>query len=150
MKPKYILIEDGELITYPVGQHIIENLPIIKKMVKTFKLVPVNKDKQVNLICIGSSGAIIATIFANELKGYKVKITHVKKDGEDSHDSHLLFNTDYDNIIVDDFTVTGKTMEIIYAKCKNAYNFTHIHCICITGQARTLNFDTNYFVCDRI
>jgi len=72
METKHILIEGGEggeQINYPVGYHIIENLPIIKQMVKTFKLVPVNKDKQVNLICMGSSGAIIATIFANELKG---------------------------------------------------------------------------------
>jgi hypothetical protein len=55
-----------ECMKYPVGLRIQDNIPIIKEMAKAIKKqYPTHR---INLICMGSSGAIIATIIAQKLR----------------------------------------------------------------------------------
>lgn len=108
-------------ITYPVGDNIIYNLPIIKDMGKKIKSVLIKEkipfDKRINLICSGSSGAIIAAIISTILcKQYKeINIYHIKKNNEKSH-SDGYKGSDFIgyNIVVDDLISTGKTMFHIF------------------------------------
>src|SRR3990167_5573243 len=88
-------------IDYPVGITIQNNLPVIKKMVTALKKITEYKDKNFNFVCRGSSGAIIAAIFATKFP--RSYISHIKKAGEHSHDFNSFHRKwDYINVIVDD------------------------------------------------
>tara|TARA_R110000796_G_scaffold231853_4_gene349908 strand:+ start:1717 stop:2259 length:543 start_codon:yes stop_codon:yes gene_type:complete len=74
------------------------------------------KTKSLQLVGRGSSGAIICALVGQELvEDYRVKITHVKKSGEESHCSNNMIRLDIDIpiIILDDFMRTGATIEAI-------------------------------------
>jgi orotate phosphoribosyltransferase-like protein len=114
-----------KMIDYPVGDNIQSNIPIIKKMYDKIKLIMKKEgifyDTKINLICCGSSGAIIASIIAQLLckKYIDVKIRHIKKHGENSHgNSYDNSNFIGYNIIVDDFIASGKTMQYIFTRLK--------------------------------
>lgn len=122
-------------ICYPVGKNLIINLPIIRKMGLAILKLPLPEHKHVDLVCMGSSGAIIASIISVMLikKGYTTQIVHIKKNGESSHNGTVsgLTNTHY-NIVVDDFIDTGLTIKTIFQKvveCTNA----RINAICVSG-----------------
>ncbi len=107
-------------INYPVGLNIRDNVKIIQDLTNEF-LKYENKDTPINLLCMGSSGAIMAAIFATIVPN--VIILHIKKDGESSHsscDNYSRFFRDETrlNIIIDDFIVTGSTVNNIYKKIK--------------------------------
>jgi hypoxanthine phosphoribosyltransferase len=118
-------------IDYPVGDHIQKNIPIINNMGVRIKSILIEKklesDDQINLICSGSSGAIISSIIATILyKDFKgVNIRHIKKDGESSHAADNYKSHFYSsyfngfNIIVDDFICSGDTMKRIFSKIKD-------------------------------
>jgi orotate phosphoribosyltransferase-like protein len=118
---------DFTTIKYPVGDYIQYNIPIIKYMGDKIKLILIEKklntDAQINLICSGSSGAIIASIIATILydKFEKVCIRYIKKDGENSHGFSYMCSEWFKgfNIIVDDFITTGATMKYIFNKINN-------------------------------
>lgn len=95
-------------IEYPVGSNMSYNISIIKKMVSIIKRN--YNDKPINLFCQGSSGAIVAAIICLYVNG--CKIIHIKKDGEDSHSLSCPQSDSY-NIIVDDFIVSGATIQRI-------------------------------------
>ena len=104
---------------YPVGSQMSYNIPIIKKMVSIIKHN--YNDKRINLFCQGSSGAIVAAIICLYVNG--CKIIHIKKDGEDSHSLSCPQFDSY-NIIVDDFIVSGVTIQRII---KDAAKIHHTH-----------------------
>ena len=108
-------INCGE-VNYPIGINIAHNLPVIKNLAKAF-----NKLKckgKINVFCMGSSGAIMAAIFASIVKN--VTIIHVKKDGEESHSGYndvtRFVGNGETNIIIDDFILSGDTMNTMYRK----------------------------------
>ena len=117
-----------ETIKYPVGDKILYNIPIIKNMGDKIKSILIKTKLDyffpINLICSGSSGAIIAAIVATILYSNfkKVNIRHIKKDGESSHTTgnykSYLFNNYFSdvNIIVDDLICSGVTMRRIFNK----------------------------------
>ena len=103
-------------VNYPIGTHMTHNLPVIKNLAKAF-----NKEKckdKINVFCMGSSGAIMAAIFASIVKN--VTIIHIKKDGEKSHlgynDVTRFVGNGETNIIIDDFINSGNTVNTIYRK----------------------------------
>lgn len=124
MKDKFH-IEDEELklICYPVGCYIQSSLRTIKIMADHIKEKCEYKPI-VNLICQGSSGAIIAAIIANEVPNSH--IIYVRKSGENSHsDSYeinrIILKGAY-NIFIDDRIQTGKTMRRLYKACQSQIN----------------------------
>ena len=115
-----------ETIKYPVGDKILYNIPIIKNMGDKIKSILIKTKLDyffpINLICSGSSGAIIAAMIAtilNEDPSFtKIYIRHIKKESENSH-GYSYMSADWFcgfNIIVDDFIHTGTTMKYIFDK----------------------------------
>ena len=125
-KPKLIELEN-QCTSYPIGRNIQDNMLGIldyqKAIIDTFG----EDGRKINLICMGSSGAIIAGIVASGIPNSK--ITFVKKEGVSSHDSlpELELYNKFINIIIDDFFVTGNTLI-------NMYNS-----VCVSGDTSTID-----------
>lgn len=103
-------------LIYPIGDNMSEALIYIKNIAKKFKSLKISKGKILNIFCRGSSGAILAALFVS-LVPNKVKIIHIKKEGESSHGTSTPFyfsRNDGLNIILDDFIDSGNTMNAIY------------------------------------
>lgn len=102
-------------ISYPVGEYIAEAIEFVNAV-----LTVLTKDKtfptsNIAIWCRGSSGAILASLLSHGLivKGYRnISVNHVKKPNENSH-SFNCFLPRTTNIIIDDFTCTGDTINHI-------------------------------------
>jgi adenine/guanine phosphoribosyltransferase-like PRPP-binding protein len=134
---------------YPIGEKIHENKDRIEKLIKEFASIKEFNKQKLTLICRGSSGAIIAAMFAMKLSNECV-IIHIKKDGEESHTHFERSRVDRNSklIIVDDFVKTGNTVNTIYHKLTEIFNPTTIviDCLCVTGTSKRLNFEPKYFI----
>lgn len=120
-------------------------------MIKTFMDIKAFKDKTVNLICRGSSGAIIAGIFSISIPN-KNKIIHIKKRGEASHsESAWLGGAMEINLIVDDFMCSGETLNAIYEALQSANRDKNIKidCLCLSGKVEMykLRFRPKHLIC---
>lgn len=134
---RHFLIEEG--FNYPVGLHIEENLLAIKEMTDALYLLIDEHYKDCNyvdLICRGSSGAIIAGIIsfmlASLIEDKKITIYHIKKEGESSH-AYLSFPKNFSNrvrIVVDDFIITGATIQAILDKNEDG---GELDILCVSG-----------------
>jgi orotate phosphoribosyltransferase-like protein len=103
-------------MAHPIGANLSYNLPIIMDMVK---LLRQNKFTNLGLVCTGSSGAIIATVIAQQLEKIPL-IIYLRKPGENGH-SHLNtnnLNNVIDIVVVDDFISTGSTINNIIEQLK--------------------------------
>jgi len=101
---------------YPVGLNMSSNITTIEQYCNIIQREYSNKP--IMLHCMGSSGAIIAGIIA--YKKDNVIINHIKKDGENSHNSRVQTFIDmYNNIIVDDIVASGSTVRDILCKYPN-------------------------------
>ena len=140
-----------ELCNYPVGENMHTNIPIIKDMTDAISGIKEFKNCSFNIICRGSSGAIIAAIMCTRIPT-PCNIVHVKKPNEESHDSGLKLLPNRKNIIVDDFIGTGETMNAIYDKVTEWSRIWNtrlkIDAVCISGIYKTsLKFEPKYFIC---
>ena len=130
-------------ISYPVGDYIEEAINFVNSA-----LIVLMKDKNfpksdIAIWCRGSSGAILAGLLANGLlvQGYQdITVNHVKKENEKSHSANFFF-TKTTNIIIDDFTCTGDTINHI-AKCMKKSIF-HIDYMIFSGVALK-NYPSDY------
>jgi len=113
---------------YPIGLSIAYNYPIFidlaNKFIECAKTEIEEKDI-IKLICRGSSGAIIATIFYQKIQEafpeQKIHIVHIKKDNEQSHSNqveglHVYNEQEHLYVWIDDHINTGETLEA----CKHA------------------------------
>lgn len=118
--------------SYPVGENISNNLPLIQIMYEEIKKL--HGVEGINLWCRGSSGAIIAAIIAKEYinSGGKALICHVKKKGEHSHNGSLYFEHGSKDIIVDDFVSSGETVKAIWAKQQEVTEKRPCHCLVVS------------------
>lgn len=138
---------------YPVGELIMQNMPVIISMGNSIIQVlrkNYKSKKDVHLICRGSSGAIIAAIVGNMIfeAGYKIQIYHVKKEGESSHNgngsfSEYIFTNDV-TIVVDDFIASGNTIESICEIFENIIDKFSI--LCVSGTIPKDTQRTNKFI----
>jgi pyrimidine operon attenuation protein/uracil phosphoribosyltransferase len=146
----------ADKLTYPVGDYIGNNIKLINLMVKSFIELEKFHKRHINIICRGSSGAIIASFFANAIaesgKYGEFKIIHIKKEGEASHTHGVpkLLKGRAINVIVDDFTCSGKTIRTIYEMLnKGRKTKLKIHGLCLSGYAFStlddINFVPEYF-----
>lgn len=140
-------------IMYPVGDHMNINKIFIKKLIKLYKTVEEFKGKPVNVICTGSSGAIIASALSMALR-VSSKIYHVKKPREDSHHGNYELMDHFDNswlnVIVDDFIGSGHTINRIYSVFIDINHGSPIRIDCVAtcgyDKADRLDFKPNYFL----
>jgi len=131
-------------MTYPVGR----DMDNVNKYLKVYEEIVrnnVGKDEKLNLLCRGSSGAIIAGILSFLLSDYDTIITHIKKPREDSHYKSVNINADLYNIIVDDFISTGSTVSAINDKYVSEGG-TKVHMLLVSGRLgshHTIDFIQN-------
>jgi len=105
-------------VGYPIGSNMSKVKNLVQEYVKGFKELNLPKDLEINLWCRGSSGAILAAIFALYMEN-PVKICHIKKRGESSHcEDPESFEPGY-NIVIDDFVASGETIKSIIQHLKN-------------------------------
>jgi hypothetical protein len=133
-----------ELTSYPLGSDLDNDVnTIIMPLINLFKTIEEFKDKNINLYCSGSSGAIMATIFSLHVKN--CKIIHIKKLGEISHRaSSYPFEKDKIDVIIDDFISTGATVDYIYSNMGK-----YVDCLIISGTPRInrIAFIPRYVIC---
>lgn len=134
-------------IKYPIGENITHNISIIKKMAKA--IISLNNEN-ICLCCRGSSGAIIAGIIASLLpKHYSCSIAHIKKEGEFSHFSGFYIPDNAFVVIVDDFIISGKTINSIYENIISSYPSVDIGCLCvdyISPDKNKINFTYKHLI----
>jgi pyrimidine operon attenuation protein/uracil phosphoribosyltransferase len=128
---KHVTVDTNlEDLTYPVGLNLSRNLRTITRMADRLRDV-VKSDQKVNLVCMGSSGAIIAALILSQMTDTSLfRVLHVKKDGECSHSgcASERVNAEDVNVFVDDFIRTGNTLK------RTAKKLGHpLHGIVITG-----------------
>jgi hypothetical protein len=145
MKVIQMNLEQG--ILYPVDDNIVNNLPAIKQMAIELEKITKNK-KPVALWCRGSSGAIITGIIASLMP--IVKIVHVKKEGEDSHEQTQIWDKKiFTHVFCDDFIYSGKTMKAIFE-----YADVKPFCICLGAycskhQINSVPSLPKYLICNK-
>ncbi len=92
---------------WPVGKDVKHMIKLAKVLSNAFKAN--NKGiNSVNIYCRGSSGAMLASLFASSLGDRECTIIHVRKEGECSHSnhngcSHNEPDVDGVNVFIDDF-----------------------------------------------
>jgi orotate phosphoribosyltransferase-like protein len=85
-----------------------------KEYARAFKTLKHPPHVKLNLWCRGSSGSILATLFALYCSEYTSRVVYIRKDGEDNHHgSAVLYDGNALNIIIDDFVCTGDTINAI-------------------------------------
>jgi len=133
-------------LNYPIGHHINDNKDDIEKLAKALgKIYP--KDINLNLICRGSSGAIIAGMFVLLLPNH-CKIIHIKKEGESSHSNYFDLDASGKVVIVDDFIISCDTIKSIYNSLIIKYPDIKIDCLCLSGhRCCYLPFTPKYYIC---
>lgn len=103
-------------ILYPVGLNMQYVTYYLENAAHLFKEYYPETSQSINLICRGSSGAILAGIFYMFIPEYNVEIHHVKKPKEKSHSHDIDLLENGLNVIIDDFICTGETVNAIYDK----------------------------------
>jgi hypothetical protein len=138
---------------YPVGSNIDSNYKGIIALVNQFKHFAksdLEAFDKIDIICRGSSGAIIATIFYSELKREypesRIWINHVKKPGESSHSTAISLESHTLKVFVDDFVSSGDTVIETWDACKKRANFfTKFHYIVVASvrQGNVNSFESH-------
>lgn len=100
-------------VSYPIGYNIPNLLLLVDTYVDAFNQIKPHENTRINLWCRGSSGAMIAALFASKINHTFLYIAHVKKQGETSHMSAVYYPDNCYNIIIDDFISTGETVKAI-------------------------------------
>lgn len=145
------IIESGnsDRIDYPLGSSMKKDLILINLLIDKYKEIDIYKDKYINLFCQGSSGAIMATIFAMNIPN--CKIIHIKKDGEVSHSDNYssTYKNNSINIIIDDFICTGTTVNRIANFMQNEDH--RIDCLIISGHSHhnQCKFEADILICGK-
>lgn len=135
-------------ISYPVGGDLTGLLKSVEYMSQGIKTAfKYEDDKELCLLATGSSGAIIAGLIASKLGGAfsRVKICHLKKQGEKSHSSGIRPSSQSLKVIVDDFISSGETVNRI----ANGFDLPHVNAICVTEEIYKdrIKFSFDYAIC---
>lgn len=126
-------------ITYPFGSssNDIKACRIIaNKILELLKQDNISLVTPIDVICRGSSGAIMAAIVVNTIYDYNCRIVHIKKHGESSHAVNCI-KSDSLKIIVDDFISTGETFRNI----RHAIQCDEVYCVATAGY-----FHSAYYI----
>lgn len=102
-------------ISYPVGSNIPAAIHHTTLMAENFNTIMEFKGRKLKVFCRGSSGAILAALFLAALNwDCEATIEHVKKPGENSHNSNDFDIEENDvAIIIDDIIASGETVRNI-------------------------------------
>lgn len=152
---KFIQLDFEGIPGYPVGADMVAATLVAKSMARAINTVLIEKDvTEVNLLVMGSSGAILGALVGAELinldKHNTPIVCHFKKEGEYSHcrvpDHHTVDDNVF-NVILDDFVSTGATLKKIHSNAEKHMHYLKdlpIHAIAITGELRGVDFEFDY------
>jgi len=122
------------MMEYPVWGYLEKNLPIIIAMAD---LIKQKNYPAPYLICSGSSGAVIAGIISTKFTP-PLPIFYVRKPKESGHshcfDIGILRNKTL--IVVDDFVITGNTIDRILKTLEKITNSTTVDVLCVSDVDR--------------
>jgi orotate phosphoribosyltransferase-like protein len=145
---KHYVLDNKLEVDYPIGIGMNQAIKAAKAMAE--KLVEIvnglDEVKDVNLLCRGSSGsvlsALVSSFIVDKIEG-DVIISYVHKEKEQSHEpgTARLYPDDF-IVIVDDFTCTGNTLEVLYQALKDYAGVTP-NCVCMV-QVATCIFNEDY------
>jgi hypothetical protein len=144
---KIITTGNVDTTNYPLGIDLnIDLVTIILPLIELFKKQSEYHNKNINLYCSGSSGAIMATIFSMHVN--QCRILHVKKDGERAHNSNYSLSPithNSINVIIDDFICTGDTLNRIYPHVRDG----KVDCLVVSGKSfhNVLKFECDTIIC---
>lgn len=133
--------------SYPVGSDWNNINLIIETYFNAFNRLINEKFKSttgVNLWCRGSSGAILAGLFASKISWLNPRICHSKKEGESSHQTtpyHFSDNENVINVVIDDFVSSGATIRAILSEMKSLYVTPDVLMVCSLGSKFADEFD---------
>jgi hypothetical protein len=123
---KYIKAK-RQYINYPYHSFYAENSGKMMNIAANFINVAkedLDKYKNINLVCRGSSGAFISSIFYMMLKkkfhSKDIRIAYIRKEGEESHDVGSL-SYHQENVLwlfIDDIICEGDTLEASFNTIK--------------------------------
>ena len=136
---------------YPVGIHISYNVPIITEMAKTFNTIEEFEGKSINIVCTGSSGAIISAIFSTLIPNV-TEIHHIKKNGERSHHGQIDRITNERPIIfIDDFIDVGETINRVHHIMKTRQENVDFEfdCIILSEEYKYCQGRPKYLICGK-
>jgi phosphoribosylpyrophosphate synthetase len=127
---------------YPIGanmENVMEYSKVFAELVKRY----VSLNTRINFLVRGSSGAILGGIVSSLLIDHECIISHIKKDGEISHNFGNLFPKDCYNIIIDDFISTGSTVREIYSRFKaECHIASKVNMLVVSGYVSSCHIDT--------
>jgi hypothetical protein len=150
-KMNQIINDKLVVMNYPIGYWLANNLPIITEMANSFKTIDEFKNKDINLVCTGSSGAIISAIFST-LVTNKIQIHHIKKDGETSHCGQISKIDNKNPIIfIDDFIHEGITINRVYniMRRQQGDDKFEFDCIIISDKYMKCGGRPKYLICGK-
>lgn len=133
--------------SYPVGSDWDNVSLIVETYLIAFNKLINEKLKSttgVNLWCRGSSGAILAGLFAGKISQLDPRICHIKKEGEGSHQTtpyHFRDNENVINVVIDDFVSSGATIRAILSEMKLLHVTPHLLMVCTLGSKFADEFD---------
>lgn len=122
-------------VNYPVGLNMKSAMEFVEKVSHFIKSNSDFIGRDINLLCTGSSGSIIASLLFAKLEQENVFVCHIKKDGESSYagNNFRLSSLDDINVIIDDFSSSGSTIERIYSKIKQYNSDIEINYLILSG-----------------
>jgi hypothetical protein len=103
-------------VTYPVGLNMSSAMKFVKEVYKFIRDNDDFRGRDINLLCTGSSGSIIASLLFAELD-----------------QENVLSSLDDINVIIDDFSSSGETIERIYSKVKQYNSDIDINYLILSG-----------------
>jgi hypothetical protein len=121
-------------LSYPVGNNMEKAKKWVRSAARKFRRIAMFKGKPIQLICRGSSGSVLGTLFISMLPGYEITIYYVRKHSESAHGISQWQENSY-NVVIDDLISTGDTLRAIY----NAIPKCDIHCLIISNGIERKN-----------
>ena len=132
---------------YPIGSDITNTIELSDFYAKTLAEDFLKKYRvgilKVNFWVTGSSGAILGALVTQSLlrlcQGIDIRICHIKKPNEESHQYGLdFFNSRKKgdvvvNVVLDDFISTGSTMKRIYNRLEEIQEHNNVDYLCVSS-----------------
>lgn len=141
------------VVSHPFGDDLNSNVASVNNIAEDFLSISykdIRNAKTIVLVCMGSSGAIIATLFYNAIykkyKDKKILLCHVKKENEESYAERvtgLPLGEKALYIWVDDFIESGATLYNTISALRDFFDKKGI-----TFEDGVFKFD--YVVCSSI
>lgn len=141
------------VITHPFGEDMTNNVSSAKKMAEDFISISrrdILKSKNIVLVCMGSSGAMVSTLFhliiKKKYKNANITVCHIKKENEESYGervSGLCLDDKTLYVWVDDFVESGATIHNCWEVLKEYFQTKGVN-------FKSGEFKFDYVVCSTI